>query len=250
VERIYDDSYFTGGGAGYSDYIRHARLIRAHGRRYGRLLNSFMSPGTILDVGAAAGFVLQGFGDEGWTGDGIEPNSSMLRYARDQEGLSVSYGILEQFSSSKKYDVVSLIQVLGHFVDPVAALRRAAEATKPGGYWLIETWDRESWTARIFGRRWHEYSPPSVLHWFTPASVKRLSQRFGFEEIARGRPTKRLNGGHLKSLLKFKSGDRSSKGIAAHLLSLIPDDILIPYHSEDLFWMLLRQQSSDRLSRD
>jgi hypothetical protein len=43
-----------------------------------------------------------------------------------------------------------------------------------GRAWIIETWNRDDWVARLLGRHWHEYSPPSVLHWFNPDGLRRL----------------------------------------------------------------------------
>jgi SAM-dependent methyltransferase len=239
---VYDDRYFTGGGAGYADYLSLGRLIRAHGSRYGRLLNRFMEPGSVLDVGAAAGFILKGLEDAGWTGEGLEPNSTLARYAGHVTGVQVTNTPLEQYRGARRFDVVSMIQVLPHFIDPVEALRCAARLTRPGGYWLIETWDRESWTARVLGSRWHEYSPPSVLHWFTPTSVRRLASQFGFEEIGCGHPKKKFIGAHLKSMLRFKIGGNGWDGLLERALSIVPDGLTLPYLSEDLFWMVLRQR--------
>ena len=73
--QVYDDSYFNGGGAGYANYLSESALLRAHGRRYGALLKRHTTPGTLLDVGAAAGFIAQGLQDEGWTVAGVEPNA-------------------------------------------------------------------------------------------------------------------------------------------------------------------------------
>src|SRR5260221_8845688 len=36
--RVYDDAYFSGGGAGYPDYMAEAGLLRNRGRRYAELL--------------------------------------------------------------------------------------------------------------------------------------------------------------------------------------------------------------------
>ena len=77
IDSVYGDDYFQGGGAGYRDYLSESRLLRAHGRRYGRLLKRFAPAGEVLDVGAAAGFLLQGLLDEGWQGEGLEPNDRM-----------------------------------------------------------------------------------------------------------------------------------------------------------------------------
>jgi SAM-dependent methyltransferase len=238
VARVYGDAYFHGGGAGYADYLSEGPLLRARGRWYAHLLRRYTRPGTLLDVGAAAGFVLQGFVDRGWQGVGIEPNPAMAEYARNKLGLDVRTGVLEEVPPGEAFDLVSLIQVLPHFVDPRTALAAAAAVTRPGGYWLIETWNRDSWTALAFGENWHEYSPPSVLHWFSPEGVQRLAGQFGFRRVGRGRPAKWINGGHAKSLLRHKLG---TTGVAARVLDVIPDRMAIPYPAEDLFWMLLQK---------
>ena len=92
--------------------------MRAHGRRYGELLKRFAPAGELLDVGAAAGFILQGLSDAGWRGAGLEPNDRMAAFAREQSGLTVHTGSLESFTTTRKFDAVSLIQVVAHFVDP------------------------------------------------------------------------------------------------------------------------------------
>jgi SAM-dependent methyltransferase len=241
VGRIYDDEYFEGGGAGYADYLSEARILRSHGQKYARLLARYMKPGTMLDVGAAAGFLLKGFLDQGWRGEGIEPNPRMAEHARKHLGLDVMTGTLEQFESDRQYDLVSMIQVIAHFVDPQSALRVAAERTRDGGYWLIETWNRESWTARAFGQQWHEYSPPSVLHWFSPEGLGRLAAQFDFREIARGRPSKWIGGGHARSLLRYRlEGSRVGRFFAG-AVSLIPERLALPYPAEDLFWTLYQK---------
>jgi SAM-dependent methyltransferase len=242
VERVYGDEYFTGGGAGYSDYLAEQEILRRHGQRYGRLLRRYMPPGDVLDVGAAAGFVLQGLVDEGWRGRGLEPNPRMSEHARTHLGLGVETGSLESFRTEERFDLVTMIQVVAHFVDLRESLRAASTLTRPGGFWLIETWNRESSTARIFGRHWHEYSPPSVVHWLTPGTLGDLAARLGFREIARGRPTKWLNGAHAVSLLRYKLGGSLPGRWLAGAGKLLPSNLPLPYPGDDLFWMLLRKE--------
>ena len=71
TQTVYGDDYFNSGGAGYPDYLGESKLLRAHGKRYANLLKRYIDTGTMLDVGAAAGFILQGFIDCGWKGCGI-----------------------------------------------------------------------------------------------------------------------------------------------------------------------------------
>jgi SAM-dependent methyltransferase len=242
TREIYDDQYFQGGGAGYPDYLGEARILRNHGRWYGQLLAKYLTPGTMLDVGAAAGFVLQGFTDCGWQGDGIEPNPKMAEFARRELGLNVQTGALESLRAETSYDLVNMTQVIAHFADLRQALQTAANATKSRGYWLIETWNKDSFAARLFGQNWHEYSPPSVLHWFAPTTLKTLAAQFGFEEIARGRPSKWINGGHAKSLVQYKLQSVPLGKQAGKLLNVLPEYLPLPYLADDLFWMLLRKK--------
>jgi SAM-dependent methyltransferase len=200
-----------------------------------------MTPGLVLDIGSAAGFILKGFQERGWSGCGIEPNPRMAEYASTQLGLDVEVGTLEQFQSSERYDLISMIQVVAHFYDLRKALQVAMEITRPAGFWLVETWDRESLMARVLGKHWHEYSPPSVLHWFSPEGLKRLAGQFGFSEVARGRPSKRLNGAHVKSLLGYKLQSSRLGELTAGLLDVIPDHLAIPYPAYDLFWILFQK---------
>jgi SAM-dependent methyltransferase len=167
----------------------------------------------------------------------------MSAYGRAQLGLQIETGSLELFSSSQQFDVVSMIQVIAHFFDIRQALQKATELTRPGGLWLIETWDRNSWFARIFGRQWHEYSPPSVLHWFSSSGLSRFISQFGFSEIARGKPKKRISGQHARSLLMYKLQGLPLEGFLKRLI-IIPDDIVLPYPAFDLFWVLLQKNSS------
>ncbi len=241
TEMIYNDNYFEGGGDGYPNYLHESQIIRAHGRRYGRILKRYMIPGTVLDIGAAAGFILQGLFDEGWSGQGIEPNDKMANYASTQLGLPVQTGTLEQLATEKSFDLVTMIQVIPHFYNLRLALQIARDVTKPQGFWLIETWNRESLTAKIFGQNWHEYSPPSVLHWFSPDDLSNLAAQYGFTKVAIGKPEKWINGSHVKSLLRYKLQDLWMGKFFLPILNLIPDSLPIPYPAEDLFWILLQK---------
>jgi SAM-dependent methyltransferase len=261
---VYGDDYFSGGGAGYPDYLTEAAILKAHGRRYAKLLRRYIpKPGRMFDVGAAAGFILSGFIQEGWQGAGTEPNGRMADYARTRLGLAIATGPLEQVSQAQVsqaqvsqspigngttqtdrqggYDLINLVQVLPHLYDLDSALQIASDMTRPGGYWLIETWNRDSWTAKLSGQGWHEYSPPSVLHWFSPDGVEHLGNRYGFTKVAQGRPQKWIGGAHGKSLVRYKVKDTPLEGLFNLLLNLIPDRLAVPYPAEDLFWILLQK---------
>ena len=79
---------------------------------------------------------------------GIEPNSKMATYGRENRARHQD-NKGEDFSDSSGFDLVSMIQVIPHFVDIRKALESIAELTRSGGYWLIETWDRYGLVAKL-----------------------------------------------------------------------------------------------------
>jgi SAM-dependent methyltransferase len=233
VASVYSDDYFNGGGAGYTDYSAEAAMLRKRGRYYAEKIAPHSKPGTMLDVGAAAGYILHGFIDSGWTGVGVEPNAAMADLGK-RNGVDIRQGSLESLDTDERFDLISLIQVAAHLYDPRSAFEKAHSLLRPGGLLLVETWDRSSISARLFGKNWHEYSPPSVLNWFSKDGLTTFLEHIGFERIDGGRPSKKISGGHVRSLLKYRLGDNV-------LLKLIPERITFPYPSEDLFWALYKK---------
>jgi SAM-dependent methyltransferase len=241
VGTVYDDTYFFGGGAGYANYLDEAVLLRGHGTRYTRILRRFCPPGTVLDIGCAAGFIMDGFRAAGWQPTGLEPNPRMADHARTELGIEVHTSALEDFRPDASFDLVTMIQVIGHLAALHPSMDVVRALLRPGGYLLIESWDAESWTARVFGRRWHEYSPPSVLHYFSRTSLLTLAQLHGFRLVASGRPAKKIAAGHAKSLLQHKLRAPGFR-LLHPILRLIPEGLVLPYPSEDLRWMLFHKQ--------
>lgn len=242
TQDVYDDSYFFEGGSGYLDYTSESDLLIAHGSRYGKLLSKYTQPGTVFDVGSAAGFILQGLVEHGWTGKGIEPNDKMASYAREQLQLDVETGIFEEYVPDSTYDLVTIVQVIAHFYDVRRAIEITSNLLDKDGLLLIETWDRASIPARILGSNWHEYSPPSVVNWFSADGLTQLVEQFGFTEVTRGRPSKWLNGKHAKSLLKYKLDTMTGGNLLYKMASIVPDKLPIPYPSLDLFWVLYQKK--------
>jgi SAM-dependent methyltransferase len=243
VNRTYADDYFTGGGAGYENYGSEGPMLITRGAKYGKILAKHTAPGRVLDVGAAAGFLAEGMGQSGWSSVGVEPNETMAAAARGRN-VDVRTGSaedllpgLETKDPANAFDAVSMIQVIAHLGDPLEVIGTAAKLLRPGGLLLIETWDRASISAKVFGKKWHEYSPPSVVHWFTRAELDAVVARQGFTKIDTGRYPKMITAAHGRQLVEHRMG-------TDHLLSkaarLIPSALKVPYPGDDLFWTTYR----------
>jgi 2-polyprenyl-3-methyl-5-hydroxy-6-metoxy-1,4-benzoquinol methylase len=187
-----------------------------------------MTAGTLVDVGAAAGFIMKGFENRGWKVTGVEPNSTMALYGKEKLGLDIRVSTIEDGERNMEVDLVLLIQVLAHLYNLDRSMDSIKTILKHGGYLLIETWDKDSFTARLLGKHWHEFSPPSTLNYFSKKTMDLLMEKHGFVKVASGRPGKKIHSRHAKSLLSHKlKGSNVFKWIRG-IEKLIPSDI----HSE------------------
>lgn len=218
-------------------------MLIARGEKYAEITGRFMKPGTLFDVGAAAGFLMKGFKNKGWEVHGIEPNSNMTGYGKKELGLDIINGTLESINNKPEVeaDLILMIQVVAHLYDLDRSMKAVDRIIKKDGYLLVETWNKNSIMAGMLGQNWHEYSPPSTLNFFSKATLDMLMKNHGFLKIASGRPGKKIHSRHARSLLKHKlENSRSLKWISG-IEKLLPADKYLPYPSEDLFWALYQK---------
>ena len=261
--REYGDAYFNGGGVGYPDYLSEAALITAHGERYARRPELVRQrdlvadrPASMLDVGCAAGFTMQGFARQGWQVWGMDPNAAMVARVHDAAVGGACTGCFDAAAApavlaarkglAQGFDLITMIQVVAHLTDLTQTLINLQALLAPQGLVLVETWNSQSRMARWLGRRWHEYSPPNVLHYFSPDSLDALMGRAGLVRLAHGRPLKRLNLGHARSLFDHKFGHTGLGRTLSVLSRPLPAGLNLPYPAEDLFWTLYQRQRPDR----
>ncbi len=98
----------------------------------------------------------------------------MARYAREKLGLSGGDDRPRAATGTRTtYDVVAMIQVIAHFVDPRAAVAKALAMLAPGGYLLVESWNSASLDgarARCKLARVQSAQRPSLLFADEPSS--------------------------------------------------------------------------------
>lgn len=238
TQQHYGDDYFTDGGAGYTDYIGQGSLVESYGRRYAKVLKPFCPPGKLLDVGSAAGFLMSGFKDQGWDAIGLEPNDNMADEASTRFGFDTIRGAVEDVHISVEFDLATMVQVIAHFRDLRLAVSKIAASVRTGGHVLVETWDFQSLPARVMGHAWHEYSPPTVVNWFSRKSLDNLMLQLGLQRVASGKPRKKISARHAVSLLGHSLLTHAGSQRLATFVHRTPQTLLLPYPSFDVFWAL------------
>jgi len=241
---IYDAPYFSGGADGYPDYLAAEETLRRGARAHLDVLDRrHPQRGRLLDIGCAAGFLLDEARRRGWEAVGLERSAAMVDFARNRLGLEVQHGTCCQHRGGPgEYDAVTMIQVLEHVDAPVdCCLGGVAQKLRPGGSLLVETWDAASWTARLLGRRWQQLSPPTVQHWFSERSLRAALARAGFEVVAVDRPGKPVDLDRVLALVEQKYLPRLAGALRAVTGRLGLRQLTLQYPLDDLLRVVARR---------
>ena len=187
LTELYGDAYFQAAeqngpsqGEGYPDYVEDEELHRRNARRRLALLERYVEPGRLLDVGCAAGFFVDEARRRGWEGVGVELAPSMAAYARKQLGVHVVEAPFDRAEiPGPPFDAVTMWDYIEHTLDPVADLRRACGLLRPGGVLAASTGAAGSVVARLSGRRWHLLTPRHHNFFFDRRTLERALAEAG-----------------------------------------------------------------------
>jgi SAM-dependent methyltransferase len=141
--------------------------------------------GRLLDVGCGNGRFLGEMRSLGWDVVGVEPDPQAAAVARENQGVPVVEGMLEDAAfEPASFDAVHLSHVVEHVYDPVSLLTECRRVLRPGGRLVLTTPNLDGLGHRVFGPAWRGLEPPRHLHLFTPASIAECARRAGFAEVA------------------------------------------------------------------
>jgi SAM-dependent methyltransferase len=151
------------------------------------LIERWVDPGELVDVGCGAGDLLAAARARGWEATGIEPYTPAAQAARGR-GLHVEQRAWEEIVlPQERLAAVVFFDSLEHLAAPLRALRVAAAALRPGGVVAITTPDADSWLARLTGWRWPNLFPLEHRFCFTRTSLRLIVQRAGLKIVEQRR---------------------------------------------------------------
>ena len=139
--------------------------------------------GPLLDVGCGPGFFLVLL-EPPWEGQGLDPSSFAVRYAREELGLEVAQGEFEPGRYPPgHFAALTMLQVLDHLPDPLQSLREVHRLLAPGGILLLSSLvNIDSSCARVF-REGYRLLAPNHLYYFSPRTIRRMLEEAGFAGV-------------------------------------------------------------------
>ena len=176
----YTEDYFSGGHAdGYSDYQGAEAVLRREFAGTVDFIRGFRGGGKLLEVGCAYGFFLQE-ASRYYDVAGIELADNAAEHCRAQ-GLLVLNGVADQANLARIgcVDIMVLLDVIEHLPEPAETLALCCNYLNPEGLIIITTGDFASMVAKLSGANWRLMTPPQHLWYFTPESIRQMSERLG-----------------------------------------------------------------------
>ncbi|NBX69343.1 MAG: class I SAM-dependent methyltransferase [Proteobacteria bacterium] len=191
-------------------------------------VEEFKKGGSILDIGAAAGFFLKVAKERGWKTYGIEPSKYLSDYGNKNYGVNITCGTLDSVPApAEKLDCITLWDVLEHTFDPKEVLRTCNSYLKEDGIVVINYPNIGNLMAKMAGRNyWFILSVH--LYYFVPKTIKAMLETAGFEVVSSKPHFQWLQLGYLTYRLEAYL-PKPAKMMGKLFKSLSLDQTLIPY---------------------
>ncbi len=188
--------------------------------------NALTEKGKILDIGCGYGSFLKEMQQRKWQIEGIEVSKTGRKHAREKFGIELFDKSLEDLAlPDAAYDVVTLIYVIEHILDPSEMLKEVKRILKPGGLLLLR-WPHTTPIVKLLGQlanRLDLYHTPYHLYDFSPSTIKKLTGVCGFENI------KTMPGGHTHPPALFNRMSAITFGyLDTFIYTLTAGNLLIP----------------------
>jgi 2-polyprenyl-3-methyl-5-hydroxy-6-metoxy-1,4-benzoquinol methylase len=142
---------------------------------------------TLLDVGCGWGDALAYFSKRGFSCAGFDPAPEAVNHAQSRSLEVVVAGVerMDVFAP-RRFDVVTLLNVLEHLADPVAVVRQIREdVLTPGGVLVVDVpnefnaLQRAARSVLDLDEWW--VAPPAHLNYFSGSTLRAMLEGEGFD---------------------------------------------------------------------
>jgi len=169
----------------YQDVFRESRYWKNEVKVIKKLANP-LPIASVLDIGCRTGDFLMH-----WPLTiqrvGVELSEVSSSIAR-RRGLSIINASIENYSFSQKFDVVTCYALIEHLKDPSLFVEKLGSLVEKKGVLaiLVPTWECVKLALiEAFGFRWHMYSPPLHINFYSRKKMDQTVSECGFTLMSR-----------------------------------------------------------------
>jgi len=194
ITKFYADEFYTGEYKNFNDSSLEVQINDKEffEGRWNDIYNNFLeinknikNGGTMLDIGCGWAQALLFFKKKGIDCYGFDPAIEAVEYGC-KKGLNIKHAGLDGMNvfEGKKFDMVTMFNVLEHLADPVKSIKQIKEILEPDGILTIDV-PNEFNDFQIAGRDAHGLNdwwiaPPNHLNYFSKDSLVNFLENLGF----------------------------------------------------------------------
>ncbi|MCC6759309.1 MAG: class I SAM-dependent methyltransferase [Candidatus Omnitrophica bacterium] len=200
IVQAYEKDYYQ---TIYHDYESDRNIHDKNNIQFLQDIEKHFSPGTMIEIGSAFGFFLDTAKKRKWETTGYEMSEYASMIARDKYHQNIKTTDFLKDVIPNKVDLIAMFDTIEHLLKPSHYIEKFSQTLKPGGGLIITTGDISSFVARLSGIKWRMIYPPLHIYYYSPKTITRLLEKYGFEILSITRESKYQN---LNSILQHLFG--------------------------------------------
>lgn len=180
---VFDENFFV--------QYEYERVVNAGNIYKHTIQKSFQNNfhGSVFDIGAFTGHLLNIMKKDGWRVSGLEPCKAAVDYAERKFGihlknLFMSDNILEiQNETDCKYDLLTGFDVIEHLINPEIIFKIGDSLLNENGVLILSMPDYSSFQRKLSGKNFNLFLIEH-LWYFSPESIRLFSKKYGYKIVS------------------------------------------------------------------
>lgn len=153
--------------------------IQRHKLRF-KLIQKYCPKGSLFDLGAGWGHFMLAGKELGYDVYGIEIAEQPYLYCKNDLKLNVDQVDFFKMDESRKFDVITMWDVLEHIDSADTFVDKCARLTQTNGYLVLQVPQIDSYFAKKHKDHWKMMGLDHV-NYFSKKTITRLLERYGYE---------------------------------------------------------------------
>ena len=137
------------------------------------------------DIGAGFGTFLEELAKLVPSGNffAIEPSYKMSEICASKGMTAISCSLENVIGYDNTFSLLTSFDLIGHLYDPDLFVKKVHQLLKPGGYFVLTTFNGKGFDLQILWNQSKNVFPPYHINFFNPSSITHFFVRNGFEII-------------------------------------------------------------------